>query len=106
MAEISFKGFVQKHEGNKPWVIAEGHQKKNPDGTWFTASRTYHTVWLPEGVDSLNEGDFVRVVGRQITPPKKGDYKSQPVVYANEIELVSRAKREDFIAATVSDEPF
>lgn len=88
MAEIKFKGFVQKHEGNRPWEIAEGHRKKNDQDQWFTESTTYHKVWLPRDHGGLTEGDLVEVVGRQVTPKKSGDFKPTPVVYADSVTVV------------------
>lgn len=107
MAEISFKGFVQRHEGNRPWEIAEGHSKKDEQGNWQTVSKTYHKVWLPAEIGSLNEGDLVEVIGRQITPEKKGDYKPTPIVYASSIVVVKASTKTPASAATGYDsEPF
>lgn len=88
MANISFKGFVQKHEGNRPWEISESHRKKNDQDQWFTESTTYHKVWLPRDHAGLNEGDLVEVTGQQKTPKKTGDYKPTPVVYAETVTVV------------------
>lgn len=88
MADIKFKGFVQAHEGNRPWEIAEGHSVKDDNDKWVTKSKTYHKVWLPREIGNLNEGDLVEVEGRQITPEKKGDYKPTPVVYANTVTVI------------------
>jgi hypothetical protein len=107
MAEISFKGFVQKHEGNRPWEIAEGHSKKDEQGNWQTISKTYHKVWLPADIASLNEGDLVEVVGRQITPEKKGDYKPTPIVYASSVTVVKAStKPVSGFPNTYDSEPF
>jgi len=92
MAEIKFKGFVQKHEGNRPWEVAESHSVKEGD-SWVVKSKTYHKVWLPRDAEPLTENDLVEVVGRQITPEKKGDYKPTPVVYADTVTLVRAGNR-------------
>ena len=100
MAEIKFKGFVQKHEGNRPWEVAEGHRRK-VDEQWVTEGTTYHKVWLPRDHSGLTEGDLVEITGTQKTPKKTGDYKPTPVVWADVVTVV----RPSTSAAPVAAEP-
>jgi len=88
MAAITFKGFVQAHEGNRPWEIAEGHSTKDADDKWITKSKTYHKVWLPRDHAGLNEGDLVEITGKQITPEKKNEHKPTPIVYADIVTVI------------------
>ncbi len=88
MAAITFKGFVQAHEGNRPWEIAEGHSTKDADDKWITKSKTYHKVWLPRDHAGLNEGDLVEIAGKQITPEKKNEHKPTPIVYADAVTVI------------------
>jgi len=86
MAKIEFKGFVEKHEGNRPWTIAEGHSVKDGD-KWVVKARTFHKVWLPKGLSSLSEGALVTVTGTQKTVVNEyqGEKKYDLVVYADSV---------------------
>lgn len=104
MADIKFKGFVQAHEGNRPWEIAESHSVKEGD-KWVTKSKTYHKVFLPRDHAGLTEGDLVEVEGRQITPEKKGDYKATPIVYANTVTVVKGSRSVPEFGNLVASKP-
>jgi hypothetical protein len=90
MADIKFRGFVEKHEGNRPWTVAEGHSRKDENDRWQTTARTFHKVWLPKGHPGLSEGDLVEVTGSQKTNVSEyqGQKRFDLVVYANEVEVV------------------
>lgn len=88
MAKIEFKGFVQAHENPKaPWTIVEGHSVKDDSGKWVTKSRTFHKVWLPQGVDVLPVDELVTVSGTQKTNVREyqGEKKYDLVVYADSV---------------------
>ena len=91
MADIKFKGFVEPHTGRGPWTIVENHRKRN-DVTeeWTTESKTYHRVWLPDGVEPP-EGALVEVTGRQKTNVylKDGEKKYSLIVNAETVDIVS-----------------
>lgn len=114
MAKIEFKGFVQEHTNAKaPWTVVEGHSVKDGD-KWVTKSRTFHKVWLPEGVDSLPVDALVTVTGNQKTNVREyqGEKKYDLVVYADSVTdrngtpLQVVAATEAWASAPLDAEPF
>ncbi len=66
MADVKFKGIVEKVLGSKGVKVVERHSKKNDAGEWETVGRTYFTVWVNEQAQPA-EGDLITVIGTQKT---------------------------------------
>ena len=66
MAEIKFKGIVERVLGSKGVKVVERHSKKDEAGEWQTVGRTFFTVWINEQALPA-EGDLVTVIGTQKT---------------------------------------
>ena len=66
MADVKFKGIVERVLGTKGVKVVERHSKKDDAGDWQTVGRTFFTVWV--GEQSLPaEGDLITVIGTQKT---------------------------------------
>ena len=66
MADVKFKGIVERVLGSKGVKVVERHSKKDDAGDWQTVGRTFFTVWV--GEQSLPaEGDLITVIGTQKT---------------------------------------
>ncbi len=102
MAIIEFTGFVQEVKNEKKMTVSEGHRKKDNNGDYYTAARTYRTI--KPGYDSgilfndFKKDDMVKVTGREITETwtyEGKDYKDL-VVQADSVEIAEpRAKQEN-----------
>jgi hypothetical protein len=73
MAEISFKGFVDR-VFPKFVLVSENHQKKDGDN-WVSTGRTTYQVWTNyvEIGFELAEGQLVEVAGRFKTEENQGN---------------------------------
>jgi hypothetical protein len=66
MADVKFKGIVERVLGSKGVKVVERHSKKDEAGEWQVVGRTFFTVWV--GEQSLPaEGDLITVIGTQKT---------------------------------------
>jgi hypothetical protein len=66
MADVKFKGIVERVLGSKGVKVVERHSKKDEAGDWQVVGRTFFTVWV--GEQSLPaEGDLITVIGTQKT---------------------------------------
>ena len=74
MADVKFKGIVERVLGTKGVKVVERHSKKDENGEWQTVGRTFFTVWV--GDQALPaEGDLVSVIGTQKTVAE--EYKGE-----------------------------
>ena len=116
MAEISFKGFVDR-VFPKFVLVSENHQKKDGD-EWISTGRTTYQVWTGyvEVGFELSEGQLVEVTGRFKTEDNTGNdgktYKNN-IVSPNAISLVTKRNTKPAVdnswvneIATDGDAPF
>jgi len=93
MAEISFKGFVDR-VFPKFVLVSENHQKKDGDN-WVSTGRTTYQVWTNyvEIGFELAEGQLVEVAGRFKTEENQGNdgktYRNN-IVSPTAIDLVTK----------------
>ena len=74
MADVKFKGIVERVLGTKGVKVVERHSRKDENGEWQTVGRTFFSVWV--GDQSLPaEGDLVSVIGTQKTVAE--EYKGE-----------------------------
>ena len=66
MADVKFKGIVERVLGTKGVKVVERHSKKDDAGEWQTVGRTFFTVWVGEQALPA-EGDLITVIGTQKT---------------------------------------
>lgn len=103
MAQIEIKSaFVEKWNRNGDphpgWGMktSEPHSRKRDDGSYETVGRTYRTVKVSRSSDidlaEFNEGDRVRIVGREVTEAREHEGKKfyDLVVWADSVDLESR----------------
>ena len=107
MAQIEIKSaFVEKWNRNGDphpgWGMrtSEPHSRKRDDGSFETTGRTFRTVKVSRGsgidLAEFNEGDRVRVTGREVTESREHEGKKfyDLVVWADSVELESRQPRD------------
>lgn len=93
MAEITFKGFVDRVFPSFV-LVSENHQKKDGDN-WVSTGRTTYQVWtnFVEIGFELSEGQLVEVAGKFKTEDNTGSdgktYKNN-IVSPNAISLVTK----------------
>ena len=66
MADVKFKGIVERVLGSKGVKVVERHSKKDEAGEWQVVGRTFFTVWVGEQTLPA-EGDLITVIGTQKT---------------------------------------
>jgi hypothetical protein len=115
MAEISFKGFVDR-VFPKFILVTENHQKKDGDA-WITQSRTTYQVWtnFVELGFEPSEGQLVEVSGRFKTEENTGSdgkkYKNN-IVSPSAIGLLTKQTKaqpkanDSWIDEMAGDAPF
>lgn len=74
MAEVKFKGIVERILGSKGVKVVERHSKKDDNGDWQTVGRTFFTVWINDQTLPA-EGDLVTIIGTQKTVAE--EYKGE-----------------------------
>jgi hypothetical protein len=107
MAEVKFKGIVERVLGTKGVKVAERHSKKDENGEWQTVGRTFFTVWV--GEQSLpTEGDLITVIGTQKTVAEEyqGTTRYNLHVSASTIIVEKSFGPSTVKAAPVEDAPF
>ena len=107
MANIEFKGIVERTLGSKGVKVVESHRKKNESGEWETAGRTYFTVWVNDLAQPA-EGSIVQIKGTQKTVAEEyqGQTRYNLHVSATEIFIsgvVNRSGNQP-VAAPIPDE--
>jgi len=66
MADVKFKGIVERVLGSKGVKVVERHSRKDEAGDWQVVGRTFFTVWVGEQTLPA-EGDLITVIGTQKT---------------------------------------
>lgn len=98
VAEVNFTGFVNEVDNaGRRMKVVENHRKKDPQGNYYTASRTYRSV--KPGYDSgllfngIPENAMVKVEGREITEEWEYNGKKYKdlVVYATSVEVTNNS---------------
>jgi len=100
MAKIEFDGFVNEQVGNPVFVlkVAENHRKKNANGEFENAGKTFFDVKVgrDSGVDlsSFPKDTRVKVSGRQLTEVREHNGKKYYTltVWADRIEVAQAAQ--------------
>ena len=100
MAKIEFDGFVNEQVGNPVFVlkVAENHRKKNANGEFENAGKTFFDVKVgrDSGVDlsSFPKDTRVKVSGRQLTEVREHNGKKYYTltVWADSIEAAQAAQ--------------
>lgn len=106
MAEVKFKGIVERVLGSKGVKVVESHRKKNESGEWETAGRTYFTVWVNQ-LPQPSEGSIVEIVGVQKTVAEEYQGQTRYNLHVSATEIVvtgSITKREAPVANTLDEE--
>jgi hypothetical protein len=106
MAEIKFKGIVERVLGVKGVKVVESHRKKNESGEWETAGRTYFTVWVNQ-LPQPAEGSIVEITGVQKTVAEEYQGQTRYNLHVSATEILvtgSITKREAPTANNVNEE--
>ncbi len=112
MAQVSFKGYIQR-AAEKYIDVSEKHSKPDGQGGWETVGYTNFRVWIPENQRGqvFEKDTLVEVVGKQKTETSEKDGKkySNLIVSAETIIVASRgqsATRTISSATELIDSPF
>jgi hypothetical protein len=110
MAEVKFKGFVEKLLGTKGVKVSERHAKKNDAGEWETVGRTFFTVWVGDNAQP-EVGSQIEVTGLQKTVASEynGEKRYDLTVSASVITVLRPATEraaDAWATKPVQDAPF
>lgn len=105
MAEVKFKGIVERVLGTKGVKVVERHSKKDENGEWQTVGRTFFTVWV--GDQSLPaEGDLVSVIGTQKTVAEEYKGETRYNLHVSASTIIVEKSFGPRTSAPVEDVPF
>ena len=107
MADVKFKGFVEKVLGTKGVKVSERHAKKNAAGEWETVGRTFFTVWVGDlGLPAVGSQIEVTGIQKTVAEEYQGEKRYTLHVSATSINVLREAKAENTwsVAKPVVDE--
>ena len=109
MAKIQVSGKVQKHLGDKGFVLAEA-VRKQVDGKWETVATRYFTVWFqelpPVGVEVDVQGNFsAKIEEYQGKTQLKQTINANSVVQAATIKQMGQAFSQESAKASATIAP-